>query len=120
MLYRLEPLLFTDVTQLADAKATLTGLQFDIDTALIVRVCAVWLLATVCGLVFLKRKQQTRPWLPALIGAALIVWLPGQCTFELANGSVRTDMVDHAKSEGSLYAAIADGKPQARADAGGL
>ena len=107
MLYRLEPLLFTDVTQLADAKATLTGLQFDIDTALIVRVCAVWLLATVCGLVFLKRKQQTRPWLPALIGAALIVWLPGQCTFELANGSVRTDMVDHAKSEGSLYAAIA-------------
>ncbi len=107
ILYRLEPLLFTDVTQLADARATLTGLAFDIDGAAIVRVCVLFAAAIALCCALLKKRQAVRPVLPALFGLALLCWLPFQCTFELANGSVRTDMVDHARNEGSLYAAVA-------------
>ncbi|MEG1360434.1 MAG: LTA synthase family protein [Clostridia bacterium] len=107
ILYRMEPILFTDVTQLGDAAATMTNLSFDVDVAQIGWLCAGFVLAAIACFVLLRGKQERRPVLWPAVGILLLLVLPASYTFELAHGSVRTDMVDHARNEGSLYAAIA-------------
>lgn len=107
MLYRMEPVFLTDITQISDAMAVLTGLRFDID----IRRIAAWSVCGVLGMMIafvgLKRFEHRRRWIPALFGVAMLVWLPSQYTFGLANGANRYDMVDHARNEGSLYTLIA-------------
>ncbi|NLO85281.1 MAG: sulfatase-like hydrolase/transferase [Clostridiales bacterium] len=107
MLYRMEPVFLTDITQVRDAMATLTGMQFDIDTRRIIAWCVCSVVVLVIALIGLKKYEHRRRWIPALIGLAMLVWLPTQYTFKLANGTNRYDMVDHAKNEGSLYTLIA-------------
>lgn len=107
MLYRMEPVFLTDITQLRDAMATLTGMQFDINTRRIFAWCVCSVVVLVIALIGLKKYEHRRRWIPALVGVAMLIWLPTQYTFELANGANRYDMVDHARNEGSLYTLIA-------------
>ena len=107
LVYRLEPILLTDITQLGDLKATVTGLKFDIDLRPLLLMGCLFLVlcAATCALV--KTRRVTRPVLPAALGLMLVLLLPRLCTFELAGGGAYTDMGVHARNEGSLYAAIA-------------
>lgn len=105
LVYRAEPILFTDVTQLGDAAAVVTGLNFEIDYAQLAWVgLAFAALIALCA-VFVKGRREARPVLLPVIGLALML-LPCLYTFELAGGS-RIDITDHANAEGSLYAASA-------------
>ncbi|MEG0741054.1 MAG: LTA synthase family protein [Clostridia bacterium] len=107
LLYRLEPVLLSDITQIGDAAATLTGLDFQIDWAQILCVCAAFIAAIVLCCFFVKTRRAKRGFVLPVLGLALLLGLPPLCTFERAVGSVRTDMVDHAKNEGCLYATVA-------------
>ncbi|MDD3334888.1 MAG: LTA synthase family protein [Eubacteriales bacterium] len=107
LLYRLEPILWTDISQLGDAAATVGNLAFDIDFTQIAWICGLFVLGVGLCCWRIRGKAPKRSlWLP-LAGLALVCGVPFLCTFSLANGSVRTDMADHARNEGCLYTAFA-------------
>lgn len=107
LVYRLEPVLWSDITQLGDAAATLTGLNFDIDMRQIVLICAGFIVAMALCIILFKGRRAKRSIVTAAVGLVLCVGMSFLCTFELADGNVRTDMADHARNEGCLYTAFA-------------
>lgn len=105
LLYRSEPILFTDISQLSDAAQAATGLALEINYAEIVWIIVAFAVAIAACAALLRGGRKGGALLPAL-GVALLLWLPAQCTFELA-GATRIDMADHARNEGTLYVAFA-------------
>ncbi len=105
LVYRSEPILFTDITQIGDAMATVTGLDFKLDLMQLLWVGLGFTALLALCLAFARGRQASRPLLMPIIGIALML-IPLIYTFELAGGS-RIDIQDHANSEGSLYTAIA-------------
>lgn len=103
--YRMEPLLFTDVTQMGEAAQTLTTLDFQINFVEIAVVCGLFLAAILACAVFVRGRSEARAVLPALLGAAILALLPPLCTF--GRVTVQSDMVDYARNDGTLYAALA-------------
>lgn len=104
--YRMEPILFTDVTQLADAGQAATGLGLDINFAEIAWVCGGFAVLIAAALLLARGRASGGVLLPAL-GMTLMLGLWPLCTFSLAGAEGRSDMVDHARMDGTLYAAIA-------------
>ena len=107
LIYRLEPILLTDVTQIHEALETMGGMDFHFDMA---RLWA-WVIGTAVAMaaaVFLLKQKRERRWfvLP-LAGLMLAVGTPFLCTYELAGGGNRYDMVDQAQHDGCLYTAFA-------------
>lgn len=105
LIFRLEPILLTDVTQIKDAMEVV-GLGFGINWVLIGIVIAL-LIATLVLLLRLKGKPVQRNfWLPVL-GVLLMVWLVSICKFSLLSRHNATDMNEQAKKNGSLFTLIA-------------
>ena len=107
LIYRLEPILLTDVTQIHEALETMGGMDFHFDMA---RLWA-WVIGTAVAMaaaIFLLKQKRERRWfvLP-LAGLMLAVGTPFLCTYELAGGGNRYDMVDQAQHDGCLYTAFA-------------
>ncbi len=105
LIFRLEPILLTDVSQLKDA-AEAAMLGFDINWLVVALVvCAfaalLWLL--------LRQKGDTvrRNWILPIAGVALVVWLVSIGKFSLLSRNNATDMAEHAKKDGSLFTLIA-------------
>lgn len=105
MYFRMEPLLFTDVTQMGEAAQTLTSLDFGINMAEIAVVIGLFAAAILACAVLIRARSRSRALLLPLAGAALLVIIPPMCTF--GGVTVRYDMIDHAQNEGTLYAALA-------------
>lgn len=105
MRYRLEPVLFSDIYQLGDALTTVRNMDFSIDIWEILLLCAL----TVVGLALSLwvRRRTKRRWGLAAIGLALLIALPGLCTFERSSDITRYDLADHAYNEGVWYTALA-------------
>lgn len=106
LIYRLEPILLTDVTQIRDAMEV-TALGFDIDWLMIALVLAGFALGLFGLLRFTHREQVRRNFLLPVVGAGLIAVLVSVGNFSLFAGSGATDMSEHAGKNGSLYALIA-------------
>lgn len=107
MFYRLEPLLFSDVTQLRDALQTVTALDFGIDMGEPVRIALVFAVGIALCAVFVHGRRRRHGVLLPLLGVAVLVLVPPLCTFERAGAITRYDMADHARANGTLYTAIA-------------
>lgn len=107
MLYRMEPVLLTDVYQLGEALNVVTGMDFDIDPVEIMLIVAITLGLMVLWAILLRGKHRQRHLPAAALGLALVLLLPPLCTFSLAGGEERTDMMEHAKGEGTLYTLFA-------------
>lgn len=106
MFYRMEPILFTDISQLSDAREAAAGLSLDIDFAQIWWVLGGFAALFAAGIILVRGRARSGAVLP-LLGAALLVAMPPLCTFSMAGGGARYDMVDQARTDGTLYAAIA-------------
>lgn len=104
--YRMEPLLFSDVTQLADARQAAAGLSLDIDYVEIIIVAGVFAVLFAAAGIGMRGRSRCGALLP-LLGALLLAVLPPLSTFALANGRERYDMVDQARTDGTLFTAIA-------------
>lgn len=104
--YRMEPLLFSDVTQLADARQAAAGLSLDIDYVEIIIVAVVFAALFAAAGIGMRGRSRCGALVP-LLGAVLIAVLPPLSTFALANGRERYDMVDQARTDGALFTAIA-------------
>lgn len=104
--YRMEPLLFSDVTQLADARQAAAGLSLDIDYVEIIIVAAVFAALFAAAGIGMRGRSRCGALVP-LLGAVVIAVLPPLSTFALANGRERYDMVDQACTDGALFTAIA-------------
>ena len=105
LVFRLEPILLTDVTQIRDAVEVAT-LGFGINWVLIGIVIAL-LIAALVLLLHSKGKPVRRHfWLPVL-GVLLMVWLVSICKFSLLSRHNATDMNEQAKKNGSLFTLIA-------------
>ncbi len=111
LVFRMEPILLTDVTQIRDA-IEVTALGFDINWALIALVAAV--LAGLAVWLWRSRSRRVkRNWLLPVAGAALLVWLIGICKFSLLSLHNATDMNEQAQKNGSLFTLIAMDKYRA-------
>ena len=104
--YRMEPLLFSDVTQLSDARQAAAGLSLDIDYVEIIIVAAVFAALFAAAGIGMRGRSRCGALVP-LLGAVVIAVLPPLSTFALANGRERYDMVDQARTNGALFTAIA-------------
>lgn len=104
--YRMEPLLFSDITLLSDARQAATGLSLDINFMEIFIVAGIFAVLFAATWIWVRGRSRSGVLLP-LLGACLMVILPPLCTFSLANGRDRYDMVDQARTDGTLFAAIA-------------
>lgn len=107
IIFRLEPVLITDVTQLGEAMTVMGGNDFSINVWLFVAAAVLAVAAIVLSCIFLKGKTKRWGWWKALIGLALVMFIPTQCTFANSNTLNRFDLVDHAEHSGHLYTAIA-------------
>lgn len=106
MLYRMEPVLLTDIYQLGEALNVATGMDFDINWVEIALIVGITFGLMILW-AFLLRGQRRQRHLPAAaLGLALMLLIPGRCTFYLA-GEERTDLMEHASAEGTLYALFA-------------
>ncbi len=105
MRYRLEPVLFSDIYQLRDALTTVKQMDFSIDIGEIALLSALILLAL--GASIWVRSRTKRRWGLAGIGLALLIALPGLCTFENSTGVTRYDLANFAHHEGAWYTALA-------------
>lgn len=105
--FRLEPVLVTDITQLREAVTVMGGNDFKINPWFFVTAGVLAIAAIVLSCIFLKGKSKKRYFIPAIIGLALLIFIPSQCTFEHSNTANRYDLVDHAEHSGCLYTAIA-------------
>lgn len=106
MRYRLEPALLSDVHLLSDAWKTVSMLDFQIDVNQILRISAAFALAALACLLVLRRRHERRPAMAAC-GLALLLILPGLCTFERSGDITRYDLANHALNEGMVYTALA-------------
>ena len=104
--YRMEPLLFSDVTQLSDARQAAAGLSLDIDYVEIIIVAVVFAALFAAAGIGMRGRSRCGALVP-LLGAVVIAVLPPLSTFALANGRERYDMVDQARTNGALFTAIA-------------
>lgn len=107
LIYRLEPILVTDVTQIHEALETMGGMDFHFDMGKL----WTWVIGTAvlmaAAILLLKQKRERR-WLALpLAGLMLAVGTPFLCTYELAGGGNRYDMVDQTRHDGCLYTAFA-------------
>ena len=73
--YRMEPLLFSDVTQLADARQAAAGLSLDIDYVEIIIVAAVFAALFAAAGIGMRGRSRCGALVP-LLGAVLIAVLP--------------------------------------------
>ncbi len=105
LMFRLEPILLTDVSQIRDA-IEVTALGFDINWVLIGLVLAA-LGALVVVLLRQKGERVRRNWILPLAGAALLVWLVSIGKFSLMSRHNATDMNEQARKNGSLFTLIA-------------
>ncbi len=105
LIFRLEPILLTDVTQLKDA-AEAAVLGFDINWILIV-IVALLLIGALVLLIKQKGETVRRNWLLPLAGMVLMVWLVSICKFSLFHFHNATDMNEQARKNGSLFTLIA-------------
>lgn len=105
--FRLEPVLLSDVTQLGDAMATVTGLDFHIDWGLVAGVCLPLCAAAVVCCCLVKQRRSKRRVLLPILGLCLVTAIPFLCTYERAGGGDRFDMADQARNDGCLYTAFA-------------
>ena len=101
--YRMEPLLFSDVTQLADAQQAAAGLALDINFTEIFAVAGVFAALFIAAALWVRGRSRCG----ALLGVLVMAVLPPLCTFALADGRERYDMVDQARTDGTLYTAFA-------------
>lgn len=106
MHYRLEPVLLSDVHQLSDAWKTVSMLDFQIDTNQLLRMSAAFVLAALVCLLLIRRRTKRFKSLAAA-GLALLIALPGLCTFENSGDITRYDLANHALNEGMVYTALA-------------
>lgn len=104
MRYRLEPVLLTDVYQLNEALNAIRELKFSIDRKELALLCLI-VIATLALSLQLRCKRR-RPVCGA-VGAALLLLLPGQCTFDRASLVTRNDLANFAQYEGMGYTALA-------------
>ena len=107
MLYRMEPVLLTDIYQLGEALNVATGMDFDINRVEILLIAVITLGLMVLWALLLRGKQRQRHLPAAVLGLVLVLAIPALCTFSLAGGEERTDMIEHAKGEGTLYTLFA-------------
>lgn len=105
LIFRMEPILLTDVTQIRDA-IEVTALGFDINWALVAVVAAVFI-ALAVWLFRRKGERVKRNWLLPLCGIALIVYLVSIGKFSLMIRHNATDMNEQAQKNGSLFTLIA-------------
>ena len=106
MRYRMEPALFSDLYQLGDAVQAAQNMSFSIDPVEIAAVCAAFAVLLLPGLRVRSRMPKRRIALPA-VGLALLVAVPPLCTFERFTSATRYDLVDCARTDGTLYTALA-------------
>lgn len=104
--YRMEPLLFSDVTQLADAQQAAAGLALDINFTEIFVVAGIFAALFIAAALWVRGRSRCGALLP-LLGVLVMAVLPPLCTFALADGRERYDMVDQARTDGTLYTAFA-------------
>lgn len=104
--YRMEPLLFSDVAQLGDAWQAAAGLALDIDFVEIFTVAGIFAALVIAAVLWMRGRSRCGALLP-LLGLLVMAVLPPLCTFSLANGRERYDMVDQARTDGTLFSAIA-------------
>lgn len=107
MLFRMEPLLLTDVWQLGDAVTTVDTLDFGINLTELWLIAAATAVLIALWLWLMRNARRSRNLPAAALGLALVLLLPGQCTFARGGGDKRSDMMEHARGEGTLYAAFA-------------
>ncbi len=105
LVFRMEPILLTDVTQIRDA-IEVTQLGFDINWVLIVLVALVFA-GLLVWLVRTKGKRVKRNWLLPIGGIMLMVYLISICKFSLLSRHNATDMNEQAQKNGSLFTLIA-------------
>lgn len=105
LIFRLEPILLTDVTQIRDAVEVAT-LGFGINWVVIGLTIAA-LIAALVWLISRKREMVKRNWLLPVLGCLLMVWLVSICKFSLLSRHNATDMNEQAKKNGSLFTLIA-------------
>jgi len=106
LIFRLEPILLTDVTQIRDA-IEVTALGFDINWVMIALVLLTFAAALIMLLKFLPPKQVKRNFVLPVLGVALILWLVSMGRFSLFSFHNATDMNEQAKKNGSLFTLIA-------------
>ena len=107
MIYRMEPVLLTDIYQLGEAVKVAGGSEFDIDLVGIGLIGLITLGLMVLWAVRMGQKRRQRHLIPAVLGLALVVVLPGLCTFSMAGAELQTDMMERAKTEGTVYTLFA-------------
>lgn len=105
LIFRLEPILLTDVTQIRDAVEVAT-LGFGINWVVIGLTVAA-LIAALVWLITRKGETVRRNWLLPVAGCLLVVWLVSICKFSLLSRHNATDMNEQAKKNGSLFTLIA-------------
>lgn len=105
LIFRLEPILLTDVTQIRDAVEVAT-LGFGINWTVIGLTIAA-LIAVLVWLIRKKGETVRRNWILPVLGCLLMVWLVSICKFSLLSRHNATDMNEHAKKNGSLFTLIA-------------
>jgi len=111
LVFRMEPILLTDVTQIRDA-IEVAALGFDINWVLIGVVVCVFVLLAV-WLCRSRGRAVKRRWLLPAAGIALMVWQIGICKFSLLSLHNATDMNEQAQKNGSLFTLIAMDKYRA-------
>lgn len=105
LLFRMEPILLTDVTQLRDA-VEVAAMGFGINWLLIGLTLAVFA-ALLVWLIRSRGETIRRNVLLPVLGLALICWLASICKFSLLSRNNATDMNEQASKNGSLFTLIA-------------
>lgn len=106
LIYRLEPILLTDVTQIQEA-VEVTALGFDINWVMIALVLLAFAAALALLVRFLPHGQVKRRFVLPVLGAALILYLSSMGNFSLFIHHNATDMNEQASKNGSLFTLIA-------------
>ena len=107
MLFRMEPVLLTDLWQIGDAMTTVGTLDFNINRTELWLIGACTVLLIVLWVWLMRGQKRRRSLIAVAVGLALVLVLPGLCTFQRGGGDKRSDMMEHAKGEGTLYAMFA-------------
>ncbi|MBR3874638.1 MAG: LTA synthase family protein [Clostridia bacterium] len=107
MRYRIEPVLFTDLYQLGDAAQTVRHMEFSINLTELSLVLFAFVALAVAGVLLVKNRREKRRIVLPVLGLALLIALPPLCTFERIATRTRYDLVDVARTEGTLYTALA-------------
>jgi len=105
LVFRLEPLFVTDISQIRDAVEVAT-LGFGINW-LVIGLTIAALIAALVWLIRRKGEAIRRNWLLPLLGCVLMVWLISICKFSLLSRHNATDMNEQAQKNGSLFTMIA-------------